>query len=97
MKIETKEPRTPGAHWTLFVRFRDDGPEHEFCATPLCDGSCGFPAAVLPAVGQGYERRMVSSVVARGALMQSFYRRWTGDRFVIPEEFREELIAKVWL
>lgn len=100
MKIVTRAPwdRTDGRdHWTVLVTFRDGETEHEFCGAPSCDGACGFPAAVLPVVGQGYERRMVSSVVACGALMGSFYRPWTGDRFVIPEEFRESLLKKVWL
>lgn len=100
VKIVTREPwdRKDGIdHWTILVTFRDGEPEREFCGVPSCDGSCGFPAAVLPKTEQGCERRMNSSLVACGPLMGWFYRPWMGERFVIGEESREELEKKVWL
>lgn len=89
----------PGqSHPDVLVVLVDGEPELRFCGDSWCTGECGLPAAVLADIGDGRgERKMYSSMTACGPVMQSWRVKWTGERYVMPEKFREHLLKAYWL
>jgi len=71
------------------------------CGYSWCDGSCGFPVAVMPGPRAGEELRMYGIMVACGEVMQRWRdglgERWSGERWEIPEALREYLMRRIWL
>ena len=82
-------------HPDVVVIFREGEQEVRFCGSSWCEGGCGLPAGVLADEGRG-ELKMHSSMTACGPVMQNWRVKWKGEKHVIPEEFRERLVAAYW-
>lgn len=82
-------------HPKIVAQFAPDEPEREFCGDSWCKGDCGLPAGVL-VMPDGSELKMFSDMTAMGPVMQRFRNEWRGSKFVIRDEFREDLMEWGW-
>lgn len=65
-------------------------PRH-FCGYSHCTGDCGLPALTTP---DG--RKVFSSMVATGAVLQGFRGPWTGEKEVLSPELTKYLEGRMW-
>ena len=82
---------------TVLVTWRPGEEPVRVCGESWCDGRCGYPAMVIPADTERSEHKMYSSMVVFGPVMQRWRLEWKGAKIEAPEEFRANLLKRVWL
>jgi hypothetical protein len=68
----------------------------EYCGNSWCNGSCKYPALIIPANDKHPELKVMSSVVAVGRACQAWRVEWKGEKVAVPEADREWLLGKMW-
>lgn len=99
LRNERDHGRVDRLHSDLLVSI--DGAEPvRCCGSSWCTGTCGLPAAVIVvAAGREtpeHECKLYGSMVAVGYVVQRWRLKWTGTRFVIPQEHAAELMKMMW-
>ena len=95
MKLTNEIARFDNGSWHPVLTTDIHGTQR-FCAYSWCDGSCGFPALVIPSEGERSEHKIMGDMVAVGKLAQPWRVKWTGAKVEVPASDWPHLLKSFW-
>ena len=97
-RIVTVRSEDPAFKFHLFieVHYSENEKTELFCGDSWCSGTCGHPAAIIPATLEHSEFKMYSNMTACGNVMQRWRVTWTGPKVEVPVEHHRDFMQRIW-